>query len=473
MLDLDKPMKPRSFLLASNGRQGDRLVVDLVPVGTPAKVRKAPVVTANRVTGRDIVVAIDAGHGGKDPGARGPTGVREKDVVLKISRRLAEIIEADPNMRAYLTRSNDRFVNLRERMERSRAADADLFISIHADAFSDRRVRGATVYVLSSKGASDEAARRLAERENAKLGAVELDDKDPTLAGVLMDLSQNAALSASFDVGDEILQEIGQITKVRKRRVQQAPFLVLKSPDVPSILVETAFIRTGPTRRTSRARIIVTGWRGRSSPASRTISRRIRRRNAVGCDPATEAGAGARIRTRHSPRRDAERDRESLPRLGPPNPVRQQPAERQDRRRQGSQDSCHSGHLGRVSPDRRYRVPTARAAQPVKKFFRFSQNEKIFSVCTASMKSASAPVSDRYGAVSICSVDLLPNGNLEESRDGDSAAPPAVDQPDRGRRGRRAAGVGRQGTAREQPGRRGEPHRTRRGAGRGPAVPRA
>lgn len=243
VLDLAHPMKPRSFMLAANGRQSDRLVVDLVPIGSAPAVRNAPVVKADAPRGREIVVAIDPGHGGKDPGARGPTGVREKDVVLQISRRLSEIIEADPHMRAYLTRSSDRFVNLRERMERSRGAEADLFISIHADAFRDRRVRGATVYVLSSKGASDEAARRLADRENAALiGGVALKDKDSTLAGVLLDLSQNAALSASFDVGGEILQEIGQITTVRKKRVQEAPFLVLKSPDVPSVLIETAYI---------------------------------------------------------------------------------------------------------------------------------------------------------------------------------------------------------------------------------------
>ena len=246
VLDLDQPMKPRSFLLAADGQRGDRLVIDLVPIGTQPKVRKAPVIVANpagRAAARKIVVAVDAGHGGKDPGARGPSGVREKDVVLRISRRLAEIIDADPNMRAYLTRSTDSFVNLRQRMERSRTAEADLFISIHADAFRDKSVRGATVYALSSKGASDEAARRLADSHNATLiGGVNLEDKEPTLAGVLLDLSQNAALSASFDVGDEILQEIAQITKIRKKRVQQAPFLVLKSPDVPSVLVETAFI---------------------------------------------------------------------------------------------------------------------------------------------------------------------------------------------------------------------------------------
>lgn len=247
VLDLKRPMKPRSFLLANDGTRGDRLVIDLVPIGTHPVVKRAPT-TAPRGPGyrqgREIVIAIDPGHGGKDPGARGPSGVREKDVVLKISRRLAEIIDADPFMRAFLTRSDDRFINLRDRMEGARQARADLFVSIHADSFHDRRVRGATVYVLSSKGATDEAARRIAERENSAvlIGGVSLDDKDPTLASVLLDLSQNASLSASIDIGDEILQEIRQITRIRKSRVQQAPFLVLKSPDVPSVLIETAFI---------------------------------------------------------------------------------------------------------------------------------------------------------------------------------------------------------------------------------------
>lgn len=250
VLDLKAPAKPRSFLLAANGQQGDRLVVDLEPIGTASAAKKAVDATSNDAVrrvpkaGREIVIAIDPGHGGKDPGARGPTGLREKDVVLRVSRELAGMIDAEPGMRAYLTRNGDDFVRLRQRMERARTARADLFISLHADAFRDRRVRGATVYVLSSKGASDEAARRLAERENAAdlIGGVRLDDKDQTLASVLLDLSQNASLSASIDAGDDILQEIRKIAKVRKTKVQQAPFLVLKSPDVPSLLVETAFI---------------------------------------------------------------------------------------------------------------------------------------------------------------------------------------------------------------------------------------
>jgi len=245
VLDLDTPMKARSFVLVANGDRGDRLVIDLVQPEAVGAVKKAPTVTkVVRSTGRDIVIAVDPGHGGKDPGARGSRGIREKDVVLRISRQLARLVDTEVGMHAILTRNGDEFVRLRDRMERARRAEADLFVSIHADSFRDKRVRGATVYVLSSKGASDEAARRLAERENAAdlIGGVRLDNKDQMLASVLMDLSQNASLASSIDAGDEILHEIGRITKVRKGKVQQAPFLVLKSPDVPSILIETAFI---------------------------------------------------------------------------------------------------------------------------------------------------------------------------------------------------------------------------------------
>jgi N-acetylmuramoyl-L-alanine amidase len=257
VLDLAGKARPKSFLLAADGQRRDRLVIDLFPAGQlpptqlnvpappaakPVPVKRAPTVIAGG--GRDIVIAIDPGHGGKDPGARGPSGVREKDVVLGISQRLASAVNREPGMRAVLTRSSDRFIDLRQRMEQARSSKADLFISIHADAFRDRNVDGATVYVLSSKGATDEASRRLAERENtaALIGGVELGDKDDMLASVLMDLSQNAAMGASFDVGEEILDELGQLTKVRKRTVQRAPFLVLKSPDVPSVLIETAYI---------------------------------------------------------------------------------------------------------------------------------------------------------------------------------------------------------------------------------------
>ena len=249
VLDLKQAALPKSFLLASDGQRGDRLVIDLV--SSAASASSAPVKSARRAddrVGRDLVVAIDPGHGGKDPGARGRGGTREKDVVLRIARQLAQQIDREVGMSAYMTRNGDQFVRLRTRMERARAAQADLFISIHADAFRDVRVRGATVYVLSAEGASAEADRRLAERENAAdlVGGVKLNDKDDTLASVLLDLSQNASLSASIDVGESILSQIGSITKVRKTKVQHAPFLVLKSPDVPSILIETAFI-SNPT----------------------------------------------------------------------------------------------------------------------------------------------------------------------------------------------------------------------------------
>jgi N-acetylmuramoyl-L-alanine amidase len=253
VLDLARPVEPKSFLVAANGRQSDRLVIDLGPGVLDAPLSPAPAepsVPLLPSRSRDLVIAIDAGHGGKDPGARGPNGAREKDVVLQISRRLAAAIEAEPGMRAVLTRSGDAFVPLRTRMERARQAEADLFLSIHADAFRDRRVRGTTVYALSNKGASDEASRRLAERENeALVGGVSLADKDQMLASVLLDLSQNASLSASIDVGDQILAQIGQFGRLRKRSVQQAPFLVLKSPDVPSLLIETAFISNAEDER--------------------------------------------------------------------------------------------------------------------------------------------------------------------------------------------------------------------------------
>ena len=191
----------------------------------------------------EIVVVVDAGHGGHDPGAHGPSGVREKDVTLAISRQLVDLLNNEPGMRGVLTRSDDRFLGLRERMERARSANAHLFISIHADAAYNRNAQGSTVYVLSEKAASDEASRRLAARENAALiGGVDLGDKDPVLASVLMDLSQNASISSSITVGEAILDNMARLGRLHRNTVQQAPFMVLKSPDVPSILVETAYI---------------------------------------------------------------------------------------------------------------------------------------------------------------------------------------------------------------------------------------
>jgi N-acetylmuramoyl-L-alanine amidase len=193
---------------------------------------------------RDIVIAVDAGHGGEDPGAIGREGTREKDVTLAIATRLATRISREPGMRAVLTRSTDEFVALRDRMRRARASKADLFISVHADASLNREAAGASVYVLSERGASSENARWLAERQNAAdlMGGVQLDNKDPTLASVLLDLSQSATISASVTAAERVLASLDGVEEVRKSQVQQAGFVVLKSPDIPSMLVETAYI---------------------------------------------------------------------------------------------------------------------------------------------------------------------------------------------------------------------------------------
>jgi N-acetylmuramoyl-L-alanine amidase len=234
-------VRSRSFTAAPNGQYGNRLVIDLHPQGGLTPVKRA---SEKPVRGRDVIVAVDAGHGGHDPGAIGPNRSREKDVALAVSRQLARRIDAEPGMKAVLIRNGDYYVDHRERMEIARRNKADLFISVHADAVTDRRARGSSVYVLSLKGASDEAAKMLAQRENASdmVGGVSLSDKDAVLASVLLDLSQNAALSASLDVGDDVIRELARLGPVHRRTVQQAGFLVLKAPDIPSILVETAFI---------------------------------------------------------------------------------------------------------------------------------------------------------------------------------------------------------------------------------------
>ena len=241
VLDLTEGVRSRSFTAGPNQQYGDRLVIDLQRQGSLQAVRRA---SEGYVHGRDIVIAIDPGHGGYDPGAVGRGRVKEKDVALAIGRLLASRIEDEPGMKPILVRKGDYYVDHRVRMEIARRNKADLFVSIHADAINDRRAKGASVYVLSLKGASDEAAKRLAQRENAAglVGGVSLADKDPVLASVLLDLSQNAALSASLDVGSKVIRELGKVGTIHRGKVQQAGLLVLKSPDVPSILVETNFI---------------------------------------------------------------------------------------------------------------------------------------------------------------------------------------------------------------------------------------
>jgi N-acetylmuramoyl-L-alanine amidase len=260
VLDLNSAVRSRTFTAGPNASYGDRLVIDLQQAGSPHTVKRAS--EAYR-PGRDIVIAIDAGHGGHDPGAIGPRKTREKDVALQVSRELAKRINAEPGMKAVLVRDRDVYVDHRERTAIARRHKADLFVSVHADAVADRRARGASVYALSLKGASDEAARQLARRENASVGGVSLDDKDDVLASVLLDLSQNASLSASLDVGNRVAREMGTVARMHRRTVQQAGFLVLKSPDLPSILVETAFLSNPDEEK----KLLDSGYRGRLSNA--------------------------------------------------------------------------------------------------------------------------------------------------------------------------------------------------------------
>jgi N-acetylmuramoyl-L-alanine amidase len=257
VFDLQQRTRPRSFSLKPNGQYGHRLVVDFyetgntevpVSVAHPKSAAAKPAITratkAAPTSARDLVIAIDAGHGGDDPGAIGRRGTREKDVVLAIARRLAELVEKEPGMRPVLIREGDYYIGLRQRINKARKYKADLFISIHADGFKDHRAHGSSVYVLSNRGASSEMGRWLEAKENAAdlAGGVSLDDKDDVLAGVLLDLSQSATMEASFEVADNMLAELKRLGKTHKTSVQQAAFVVLKSPDIPSMLVETAFI---------------------------------------------------------------------------------------------------------------------------------------------------------------------------------------------------------------------------------------
>jgi N-acetylmuramoyl-L-alanine amidase len=259
VFDLRKPVRPRSFLLKPNKKYGYRLVVDLYDKGDAKESLKESIKRAaprNPGKLRNLIIAIDAGHGGEDPGTIGRKGTREKDVVLAIAKELNRQVKNERGMRPFLVRRGDYYIGLRRRMKIAREQRADLFVSIHADSFKDPRVRGSAVYVLSRNGASSEAARWLAEQENAAdlVGGVSLDDKDDLLASVLLDLSQTATLSASTDVGTNVLKQLGTLGKTHKRRVQRAGFMVLKSPDVPSILVETAFLSNPKEEKRLRSR---------------------------------------------------------------------------------------------------------------------------------------------------------------------------------------------------------------------------
>jgi N-acetylmuramoyl-L-alanine amidase len=241
VLDMSAQVNPRSFDLKANERAGDRLVLDLYDKKSEAPVVRKSVTQSAK---RDIIIAIDAGHGGEDPGALGPRRLREKDVVLSIARELDKLFAADTGFKPTLIRSGDYYVSLKGRRDLARKRQADLFVSIHADAFKRKEAHGASVYALSTRGATSTAARYLAQRENAAdlVGGVRLSDKDDVLAGVLADLSMTSTLDTSLKLGDRVLRQMDTIAKLHKSNVEQAGFAVLKSPDIPSILVETGFI---------------------------------------------------------------------------------------------------------------------------------------------------------------------------------------------------------------------------------------
>lgn len=244
VLDLESKSDVRSFLLDPTGEYGYRLVIDLFPKNRTISKTTLKQVSSQQKPNRDVVIVIDAGHGGEDAGATGKNRTREKNVVLEIARELKKTIDAQPGLTAVLTRNGDYYIPLRDRFEKARSHRADLFVSIHADAFRNRKVSGSSVFVLSGKGASSEFARRLAASENSSdlIGGVTLNDKDEMLASVLLDLSQSATMEASNAVADSVFGSLRVLGKTHKNHVERANFMVLKSPDVPSILVETAFI---------------------------------------------------------------------------------------------------------------------------------------------------------------------------------------------------------------------------------------
>lgn len=284
VLDVKGSVFANSFELKPNEEYGHRLVVDIsapqpsriehdpiaaiaaaappmpvapaaapvpAPASSPTVVAQAPAIAkapetalSSALRDKPIVITIDAGHGGEDPGARGKSGLREKDVALSVSRKLAKLINATPGMKAVLTRDGDYYLGLRERVNVARKHQSDLFVSVHCNAFTKSHLRGTAVYVLSDRGATNEHARWLAHKENSAdmVGGVGLHGKDNELAAVLIDLSQGATMEASFDVGSRILSSMGKINRLQKDDIQQAGFAVLKAPDIPSVLVETAFI---------------------------------------------------------------------------------------------------------------------------------------------------------------------------------------------------------------------------------------
>jgi N-acetylmuramoyl-L-alanine amidase len=244
VLDLKSSVNPKSFSLKSNEQYGDRLVIDLFDAKRSMSRSVAQIIKQND---RKIVIAIDAGHGGEDPGALGPKRVREKIVALQIAQKIKVLLDANPYFQGALVRTGDYSIALRKRTQIAHKKNADFFISIHADAFTDSRAYGASVYALSIKGATSETARVLAQKENRAdliggASPLNLDDQPPMVAGILLDLSMTSTVLDSLDAGKYVLNNMAGVARLHKKQVEQAGFLVLKSPDIPSLLIETGFI---------------------------------------------------------------------------------------------------------------------------------------------------------------------------------------------------------------------------------------
>ena len=244
VIDLNAAVQPKSFILKPQGDYGHRLVIDLNH-GKKQAVKTSRKIYAPQQNGvRKVVIAIDAGHGGDDPGALGQRGTREKDVVLAIARKLEKLIRKEPGMTPVMIRSADYYVGLKQRVKIARKKRADLFISIHADAFRNGKAHGSSVFVLSERGASSEVASFLARSENRSdlIGGISLDDKDDLLKMVLVDMVKNSTIEDSHEIAAKVLGNLKSVNHLHKSRVERAGFRVLKAPDVPSILIETAFI---------------------------------------------------------------------------------------------------------------------------------------------------------------------------------------------------------------------------------------
>lgn len=257
VIDLKKSARVKIFSLPPVAPYKDRLVIDVYPASNDKlsnllnkiekkqiEQKKTPIIKEKPKKKKQVVVAIDAGHGGEDPGAIGKYGTKEKKIVLQIAKKLSKLINADPKMKAYLVRDSDFFIPLKKRVSKARKVKADIFISIHADAFRKRNVSGSSVFALSEKGATSAFAKFIANKENEAdlIGGVSIDDKDPLLAKTLLDLSQSATINDSLKLANFVLKEIKKVNNLHKKYPEQAGFAVLKAPDIPSILIEAAFL---------------------------------------------------------------------------------------------------------------------------------------------------------------------------------------------------------------------------------------